>query len=117
MDTKTLGIAAVVSDLVFALGEKPVFRVGDRVRVLSRSPIGHYRVPTYLRGKRGVIDRVIEPVAVDNEEEGYGRNAGSRRHYYRVAFEMPEVWPAYAGAARDGLYIEVFETWLERIDR
>lgn len=117
MDAKPLGTAAVVLDLVFALGEKPIFRVGDRVRVLLRSPIGHYRVPTYLRGKRGLVDRVIEPVAVDNEEEGYGRNAGSRRHYYRVAFEMREVWPDYAGAARDGLYIEVFETWLERIDR
>ena len=102
---------------VFALDEKPTFNPGDRVRVGTRQPIGHYRVPTYLRGKAGRVEMVIEPIAVDNEREGYGLNAGSRRHYYRVAFPMTEIWPDYAGAARDALYIEVFESWLERIDR
>jgi len=103
--------------LVFAFGEKPIFKVGDQVRVSTRSPIGHYRVPIYLRGKSGSVEMVIEPTAVDNEEEGYGRNAGSRRHYYRIAFPMTELWPGYAGSSLDGLHIEVFETWLERIDR
>jgi hypothetical protein len=99
--------------LVFAPGEKPIFRPGDRIRISTRSPIGHYRVPLYLRGKAGTIEAVIEPAAVDNEEEGYGRNAGTKRHYYRVAFPMTEIWPDYAGSPRDALRIEVFETWLE----
>ena len=30
---------------------------------------------------------------------------------------MTEIWPDYAGSQRDGLHIEVFETWLERIER
>jgi hypothetical protein len=101
--------------VVPALGETPLFHPGDRVRISARSPIGHYRVPTYLRGKRGLIEKVIEPTFVDNEEEGYGRNAGSRRHYYRLAFPMTELWPSYSGSPRDGLRIEVFESWLERI--
>ena len=63
--------------VVPALGETPLFHPGDRVRISARSPIGHYRVPTYLRGKRGSIEKVIEPTLIDNEEEGYGRNAGS----------------------------------------
>jgi nitrile hydratase len=100
--------------IVAALGEEPIFRPGDGVRVLDREPIGHYRVPTYLRGKRGAVDQVIEPVAVDNEEEGFGRNAGSKRHYYRIAIPLTEIWPDYSGGPRDGLYIEVFETWLEK---
>lgn len=100
--------------IIAALGEEPVFHPGDRIRVLEREPIGHYRVPTYLRGKRGAVDRVIEPAAVDNEEEGFGRNAGSKRHYYRIAIPLTEIWPDYTGAPNDGLYIEVFETWLER---
>lgn len=99
--------------VVYALGEKPRFAPGASVRVGSRSPIGHYRVPTYLRGKAATVEAVIEPVAVDNEEEGFGRDAGMKRHYYRIAVPMTEVWPDYVGSPRDGLHIEVFETWLE----
>ena len=101
--------------LVTATGEVPVFAPGDRVRILNRSPIGHYRVPQYLRGKIGKVDSIIEPVAVDNEEEGYGRNAGANLHYYRVAVPLTEIWPDYVGAPRDGLYIEIYETWLEKV--
>ena len=63
----------------------------------------------------GLSEAVIEPVAVDNEREAYGRNAGTRRHYYRVAFRMTDIWPHYAGSPRDGLRIEIYETWLEGI--
>src|ERR1700721_3033430 len=56
--------------VVYALGERPAFQVGDRVRVDKRSPVGNYRVPTYLRGKIGIVEAVIEPVALDNEQEG-----------------------------------------------
>jgi nitrile hydratase len=100
--------------VVSATGEDPVFHAGDRVRIATRAPIGHYRVPLYLRGKTGVVETVIEPAAIDNEEEGYGRNAGSRRHYYRVVFPLTELWQNYAGPQRDNLRIEVFESWLER---
>jgi nitrile hydratase len=111
MNTPGIGPLVVVP----ALGELPRFEPGIEVRVLVRSPIGHYRVPTYLRGKRGVIESVIEPPAVDNEQEGYGRNAGSRLHYYRVAFPMTEVWPLYQGSRTDGVRCEIYETWLERV--
>ena len=105
---------AAVPGIVLATGEQPLFGPGDRIRVGARAPVGHYRVPTYLRGKTGTVVAVIEPAAVDNEAEAYGRNAGSRRHYYRIAVPMRELWPGYA-AAQDNLRIEVFETWLEGI--
>ncbi|KQS67608.1 nitrile hydratase [Methylobacterium sp. Leaf361] len=101
--------------IVWALGETPSFKVGERVRIAKRSPVGHYRVPLYLRGREGVIEKIIEPAGIDNEEEAYGRNAGSRLHYYRVAFAMAQLWPSYAASSRDSLHIEVFETWLERM--
>ena len=100
--------------IVKAAGEEALFRQGDQVRIASREPVGHYRVPQYLRGKRAVVEKVIEPRAVNNEEEGFGKNAGCVRHYYRVAVSMSELWPNYRGPAGDGLRIEVFETWLER---
>jgi nitrile hydratase len=101
--------------VVPAAGEEPIFHAGDRVRISDRRPVGHYRMPTYLRGKTGRVEGVVEPALVDNEAEGYGRNAGSRRHYYRVTIAMTEIWPDYSGRPKDGLYIEIFETWLERI--
>lgn len=106
----TTGLQGVVP----ALGESAIFQPGDVVRVATRFPIGHYRVPLYLRGKTGVVDCLVKP-GIDNEEEGFGRNAGMMRHYYRIAVPMTDLWAAYAGAARDRLYIEVFETWLEAV--
>lgn len=100
--------------IVRALGEEAIFHAGDAIRILDRAPIGHYRVPAYLRGKAGVVEAVIEPAGLDNEQEGYGRNAGAKRHYYRIAMPMTQVWPDYDGSPNDGLRIEVFETWLER---
>lgn len=108
--------AAAIEGVVHAPGERAIFKRGDPIRILNRSTIGHYRVPIYLRGKAGKVEAIIEPTAIDNEEEGYGRNAGSRLHYYRVAVPMTEVWRDYVGSPQDGLYIEVFETWLERIE-
>jgi nitrile hydratase len=106
--------AGIIRGVILASGEAPLFSPSDRVEILARSPVGHYRVPMYLRGKFGVVHSIVEPSAVDNEEEGYGRNAGSKRHYYRVSFLMSEVWARYAGSPRDELRIEVFETWLVR---
>jgi hypothetical protein len=79
--------------LVLAAGEASILKPGDAVRIMTRSPIGHYRVPVHLRGKKGSVEAVIERAAVDNAEEGYGRNAGSRRHCYRVAIAMTGIWP------------------------
>jgi hypothetical protein len=103
-------------EIVRAPGEEPAFPAGTQVRVETRVPVGHYRVPSYLRGKSGRIESVIEAMGMDNEEEGYGRNAGNLLHYYRVSFPMQEIWPHYVGSVRDRLLIEVFETWLERIE-
>ena len=91
--------AEALLDVIFGFGEEPSFRPGDRIRILSRSAPGHYRMPFYLRGKRGTVEAMIEPAAVDNGEEGYGRNAGSRLHYC-VAIPMTEIWPDYVGSPR-----------------
>lgn len=101
--------------VVLATGEAPVFAPGDAVRILTRFPVGHYRVPIYLRGRTGTVEAVIRAAGINNEEEGFGRNAGQKRHYYRVAVAMSELWPSYARGSRDTLHVEIFETWLEAI--
>jgi hypothetical protein len=50
--------------VALARGEAPILHPDDAVRILIRSPIGRYRVPIYLRGKRGSVETIIEPVAV-----------------------------------------------------
>ncbi len=101
--------------VVPAPADLPRFRPGQRVRVGTLIPVGHYRVPTYLRGKEAMIEAIMSPKAVNNEEEGFGRNAGSLGFYYRIAVPMKEIWSAYAGSPDDNLRIEVFETWLEGV--
>jgi len=101
--------------IVAALGEEALFGPNDMVRIGARFPVGHYRVPRYVRGKAAIVEAVIEPAAVNNEEEGFGRNAGSKRHYYRVAIALSELWPGYSGGLNDALRIEIHEDWLERI--
>lgn len=105
----------MLKGIVRATGEAPMYNVGQAVKICERFPIGHYRVPIYVRGKRGTVESIILPVGVDNEEEGFGRNAGSKRHYYRIAIPLTELWANYAGSARDSFRIEVFETWLEGV--
>jgi hypothetical protein len=107
-------VATLLPDIVAPVEQTPLFAVGDAVRVCVRFPVGHYRVPNYIRGKFATIEHVISPRAVDNEEEGFGRNAGSTGFYYRVAIPLTLLWPDYAGPPKDGLRIEIFETWLER---
>ncbi len=101
--------------IVKATGEEPFFQTGEPVKISVRYPVGHYRVPHFIRGKRGVVEMIIKPPAVNNEEEGFGRNAGIKGYYYRVALPLTELWPDYVGSPQDGLRIEIFETWLEKI--
>jgi hypothetical protein len=107
-------VVAPPPEVVAPLDQTQLFAVGDRIRVSMRFPVGHYRVPNYIRGKLGTIEQVIAPRAVNNEEEGFGRNAGSAGFYYRVAIPLTLLWTDYAGPPEDGLRIEIFETWLER---
>lgn len=89
------------------------FKQGDNVKIATRFPLGHYRVPTYVRGKNGTIvknlGRYINP-----EEEAFGKNAGSKLWYYMVSFPQKDLWPEYGGKDSDVLEIEIFENWLEK---
>jgi nitrile hydratase len=93
--------------------QAPLFAVGDTVRIATRLPIGHYRTPTYVRGKTGRIERVLGRF-VNPEEEAFGRNEGGEVRLYRVRLKQRDLWPDYRGSDADELQIEVFEHWLER---
>jgi nitrile hydratase subunit beta len=88
------------------------FQPGDRVRVRAAYPPGHLRTPYYIRGKSGVIERVLDAFP-NPEERAYGRDGLPRKVLYRVRFPQHEVWPDYTGPADDTVDIEIFEHWLE----
>src|SRR5579863_4099332 len=87
------------------------FKQGDTVKVAVKFPIGHYRTPTYVRGKHGVIVAILGRY-INPEREAFGKNAGDKLWYYMVAFPQKELWPDYNGQDTDVLEIEIFENWL-----
>jgi nitrile hydratase len=88
------------------------FATGDRVRVRVAFPPGHVRTPFYIRGKTGVVERVLGPFR-NPEELAYGRSGEPAQPLYRVRFVQRDVWPDYAGPAADTVDIEIYQHWLE----
>jgi len=90
----------------------PRFAPGTRVRVAERGVSGHVRTPRYVRGKRGVVERICG--AFRNPEElARGRRDGDVIPLYRVRFAQRDVWPDYDGSPGDTLDVEIYEHWLE----
>ncbi len=55
------------------------------------SPLGHIRTPHYLRGKTGVVERILGPF--NNPEQLAYMVPALARTLYRVRFEMGHIWP------------------------
>jgi nitrile hydratase len=90
------------------------YTAGDVVKVAEKFPIGHYRVPMYMRGKTVRILRIIGRY-INPEEEAFGKNAGDKLWCYLVTIEQNVLWPGYQGLPQDKLEIEIFEPWLEPV--
>lgn len=82
------------------------------VRVLPHMPPGHVRTPAYLRGKRGVVERVLGPFP-NPEDLAYGLPA-ARLPLLRVRFRMDEVWGPGAAAPDDTIEAEIYAHWVEK---
>ena len=91
----------------------PRFAVGDRVSVREAYPIGHVRTPYYVRGRRGMIERLCGTFA-NPEELAYARSGRPGQPLYRVRFLQRDVWPDYTGQPDDVVEVEIYQHWLER---
>jgi len=87
---------------------------GDAVKVLEVDVPGHIRTPFYVRGKRGVIERVAGRFR-NPEELAYGRSGEPRRTLYRVRFAQADIWPDYDGPADDTIDVDLYEHWLRKL--
>ena len=88
------------------------FAVGDRVRATMIHPPTHTRLPGYVRGHDGIVERVLGcHVFPDSNASGAGEDP---QWLYTVTFDGRELW----GEASDpGLKVSVdaWEPYLERI--
>lgn len=91
----------------------PRFKPGDHVAARNINPSGHTRLPRYVRGKRGVIDRVHGTfVYPDTNAHGGGEQP---QPVYSVRFNARELWGPTV-PTRDSLYIDLWEDYLENAE-
>jgi nitrile hydratase subunit beta len=90
------------------------FSPGDEVLVREDYPPGHIRTPVYLRGKRGVVERLYGLFG-NPEVLAYGLQ-GPRKELYQVCFRAADVWADYEGPAQDLIEAAIYEHWLERVE-
>src|SRR3954466_14696043 len=88
-----------------------LFAAGDRARAKMTHPPTHTRLPHYVRGHLGTIERAIGfHVFPDSNAVGAGENP---QWLYTVAFEGSELWGAESDAGLK-VSIDAWEPYLER---
>ena len=88
------------------------FAPGDTVRVADREHEGHHRTPSYLMGRRGTVERV-HACFRNPETRAYGKDGLPEVPLYLVSFAQRDVRSDDHGQARDRIYVDLFEHWLE----
>jgi nitrile hydratase len=110
--------AAVRASLAMAPNPKPAaggprFRAGQVVVARNLNWEGHNRLPRYVRGRRGVIERVNGWYEIeDDHAERLGRNP---QPVYTVGFDGGELWGP-DGEPGLRVYLELWEGYLEPVD-
>ena len=88
----------------------PKFAAGDRVRARNMHPVGHTRLPRYVRGREGVVEAVRDGfVLPDSSAHGKGENP---EWVYTVVFQGRDLW----GEGSDptlSVSIDAWENYLE----
>lgn len=88
----------------------PKFKPGDRVTARNINPTNHTRLPRYIRGKTGVVDRDHGVFAwPDTNAHGKGETP---QHVYSVRFTAQDLWGADA-PGRDSLYIDLWDDYID----
>jgi len=92
-------------------GRTPQYAVGDAVRVRNIHPLGHTRLPRYVRGQSGVIARFYGFHDVQDHVRPPGANAPPEP-VYAVRLEAQALWGQDA-EPNGALYIDIWERYLE----
>jgi nitrile hydratase beta subunit len=89
---------------------KARFKVGEHVRARKMNPVGHTRLPRYVRGREGIIFRnhgiFVFP---DTDAHFLGEQP---QHLYSVRFAARELW-GDSVSPRDSVYVDMWDSYLE----
>jgi nitrile hydratase len=89
---------------------KARFKVGDAVRMFDGEVPHHTRLPRYVRGRRGVVERV-HGAHVFADAHATGR--GEQPHWlYTVAFDARDLWPDAAHGVR--VSVDAWEPYMDK---
>jgi nitrile hydratase len=91
---------------------KPLFAVGDRVRTKNINPTTHTRLPRYVRGHAGTVERLLgNHVFPDSNSTGAGENP----HWlYTVTFNARDLWGPQ-GDPTVSVSVDAWEPYLEKV--
>jgi hypothetical protein len=86
------------------------FKAGDRVVARNMHPVGHTRIPRYVRGRHGVVERDYGVfVFPDTNAELAGVKP---QHVYSVRFTARELWGDGA-PANDSVRLDLWDDYLD----
>jgi nitrile hydratase len=90
---------------------KPAFKPGERVRARNINPLTHTRLPRYVRGHVGIVERINGcHVFPDSAAHGKGENP---QWLYTVVFSGRDLWGDEADPSVK-VSVDAFEPYLER---
>lgn len=92
---------------VRVVDRSPRFRVGDHVVVAEVHPVGHTRLPRFVRAKAGRV-RIVHPAFVFPDTNAHGQGEAPQ-YVYSVAFAARDLW----GAGDHTVFVDIFEPHLE----
>ena len=107
-------VSQVLSRLGSYLRDAPApaaFAVGDLVGARNLNPTGHTRLPCYVRGRIGVIERVHGAHVFPDTHAHTGED--DPRWLYLVRFTSRELWGPDA-SEQDSVSLDLWEPYLER---
>jgi len=88
----------------------PKFKVGDHVVARNMHPRSHTRLPRYVRGHRGVIERDLGVQGLP--DSWVAKQEVDPQHVYSVRFAARELWGPEA-SAKDAVYVDMWDAYLE----
>ena len=86
------------------------FKSGDAVIARTMNPVGHTRLPRYVRGRRGVI-HLDHGVFIFPDTHALNGDT-KPQHCYSVRFSTRELWGPQA-PARDSVHVDLWDDYLD----